>query len=136
MIPSIMTTREGKPIRIVCCHWRTFPPGAALHDKTAEELWKSGELKPTAYQQYQVWKRICGRFKMGAQGCLECPMVRIMEMRNHLPVMVSLDGLVVTPTTDIPTMEATPSNRGNCVRQIRPKHDWLGSGIKDPDKDE
>lgn len=136
MIPSIISTRDGKSIRIVCCHWRSFPPGAAMNDETPEQLWKEGKLKSEAYQQFQVWKRICGRMKMDSEACLECKMVRIMEVRNHLPVMVSLDGLIVTPTTDIPTLEASPRNRGNCIRQIRPKHDWIGSGIKDPDKDE
>jgi len=128
MMASIMAVRDGQRVRILCWHWRSFPPGPAYLDDP-EGMWKKGLVKQTDFQQYLVWKKVCGKKKM-EQGCLDCGMVRIMEMRNHLPVMVSLDGLIVTPTTDIQTMEASPRNRVNCLRQIR------GIGRKEEDKDD
>jgi hypothetical protein len=101
-----------------CFHWRDFPPSPAfLEDDERERLRKEGELKPTEQQKYDVWKRICGKMKMDAL-CLECKMVRKLEYRNHLPVMVSMDGSQVIPITDITTFDAFPKNRGNVITGI------------------
>jgi hypothetical protein len=120
MMPPIRAKWEGKKVIIACLHWRNFPPGLALSQKPPEELWGKGELKELDFQQYQVWKRVCQRVEMDPEECLACEMVRLLSTRNHLPVMISLDGSSVIPTTDIPTLETAHRYRGNLVIGIRP----------------
>jgi len=63
------------------------------------------------YQRYQVWEKICGLITMDPEKCLKCPHARIAQFQKHLPVLVSLDGKIVTPTVDLPSLESSSRHR-------------------------
>lgn len=101
----IRITYQGAEGILACAHWRTFPPITAFYETTPEDLRARKVLKETDYQRYKIWERICNRKVMDGTECLICPHARLAEIRNGLPVLVSLDGLIVVPTVDLPTLE-------------------------------
>ena len=122
MLP-VWAKRNGKKVVLACLHWRVFPPVVALMDEPGEALWAKKAVSSHDFQQYLIWKKVCGRKQMDAEGCQACALAHIMTKRNHLPVLVSLDGTRVIPTTDIPTADSLPKNRGNFIQMMRPKKD-------------
>ena len=105
---------QGEDKIMACAHWRTFPPVAAFYDTNPEELRERKVLKDTDYQRFKIWERVCNKRTMDPEACLICPHVRFAEIRRGLPVLVSPDGLIVTPTVDLPTMEVN-SRQGTHV---------------------
>ncbi len=102
--------RQGKTITYACAHWRSFPPLGA-GSGTAEQVRSEGRLDESDYQRFKVWEKVCGQVSMAPDHCLSCPFVRTLEFRAHLPVLVSLDGTLVTPTLDMTTLESSPRHR-------------------------
>jgi hypothetical protein len=100
-----------------CLHWRDFPPNILFLDGEPDQIWKEGRISHTEYQRYEVWKQKCGMKTMTAT-CLSCDMIRRLDYRNHLPVMMTLDGKQIVPITDSTTMEMFPKNRGNIITGI------------------
>jgi len=108
--------RDGKKTSLICAHWKTFPTRAGVLGSqkgvTLGKLFSSGEINPLDFQRAQVWEKECGLLKMLEAKCLGCKHARTHEVRTHVPVLVSLDGEIVTPTMDIPTMSALPRSYG------------------------
>lgn len=102
---------EGKTVQIACAHWKTFPPLAAALGKSSAELWAQHLVTEADYQRYKIWEQICGLFLMDETKCLHCPHVRLAQMKQYLPVLVSLDGKIVTPTLDLPSLESSSRHR-------------------------
>lgn len=109
---------EGdKPVSYACAHWRTWPPPAMKVGLTPEELRAGGDVNEVQYQRIKVWERVCNLLEMEIEKCRTCPHVRRLDVRDHVPVLVSMDGSIVTPAVDIPTFEALPKNRVNPHQQ-------------------
>jgi hypothetical protein len=116
---SIRTEFKGKNVQLVCAHWRTFPPRAVFHDKTPEELRALKIIDESEYQRGLVWKNVCGLVEMDPAICLKCPHARTAEFRKHLPVLVTLDGSLATPTLDLPSLESSSRHR-KFLERIQP----------------
>jgi len=93
-------------VRLVCVHWRTFPPKAAIMELEfpIEELRASKKIEEEDYQRYLVWKRICGLLKMNRRRCRKCPHVRFLDANGN-PTLRKLDGSGPVPIVDLPTLE-------------------------------
>lgn len=117
LIPVML---NGKPVTIGCAHWRNFPPQLAKLGRTAEQLRAQKMVTESQYHQYKTWESVCGIEAMEREKCLECPHVRTAEFRDHLPVLVTLDGDFVTPTIDLPTLETNRQLR-EILGRVRPK---------------
>ncbi len=114
MMPVFNTEVKGKQETLVCLHWRSFPPWnkSTFPEKTLTQLWNEGRIDSITYQRALIWERVCNKFSMD-DGCKDCEMVRKMGIHNFQPAMMGLDNVFdVIPTTDIPTFEALPKNRG------------------------
>ena len=115
----VLSVVDGKKVALACLHWKSFPPGAVLTGKPVEDMWRNGQVSQEEFQRYGIWKRICGKKEMSSAECPKCECARIIGIRNHVPCLLTLDGLTAVPTTDIPTQDALPKNRGNFLEQIR-----------------
>jgi len=108
MLRPIKLLHKGQEDSFACVHWNTFPPTAALianhEEMSLDDYWRTGKLDTTKYQSAKVWERMCGKFKMD-EGCIGCIHVRVLEIREMLPCLVTLDGMVAVPQVDIPTLE-------------------------------
>lgn len=102
---------NGLPVQLACAHWRSFPPKGAGFNKTAEELRAEKRLDEAEYQRYKVWESCCGLLDMVPEKCLKCPHVRTAEFKRHLPVLITLDRSIATPTLDLPSLESSSRHR-------------------------
>jgi len=115
MLRPIKAEHRGEGIVLVCFHWRDFP--AALAEKAKaqnldpDDVQMRQVLGQTGFQQYEVWKRVCGQMEMTPEVCLQCEHAGKLETREGVPSMISLDDKRVIPTTDIPTLDMI-SHRG------------------------
>lgn len=116
MLQPLGARYKGKQVRFACNHWKHWPPSEAFLDMPIEEMRRAGILDARGYGEYQVWERVCGLLRMEEPKCRECPHVRLAEIRNHLPSLVSLDGKFVVPLVD---REGERLARGNLVTGIR-----------------
>ena len=123
----IYTQHQGQEKTLACEHFRTWPPAEVVLDKTGIELRQSGRLSEVEFQRYQVWENHCGLEQMAEAKCLQCPHARFYEERDHLPVLVTLDGTKFVPITDATTLETAPHARGNMEVAARPPGS-VGSG--------
>jgi hypothetical protein len=103
------TTVNNKPVTLGCAHWRSFPPRAAALAAVSspEELRAKKIMDEPEYQRFKVWQKICGLTQIDPEKCLQCPHARIAGFRKGLPVLVTLDGKIATPTLDIPSLETS-----------------------------
>jgi len=113
---------NGESVRLVCLHWRVFPPIAALRPKDIQEQRRDGDVSEPEYQQYLVWKRICGLLHMNKRKCRNCPQVRYLKQKGHLWVLETPDGKMSVPIVDLPTLENLSSRAGG----IRPQENRAG----------
>ena len=90
--------------RILCVHWRDFPPAGAGRG-TSEELRASKMITEDEYSRMKIWGRICGQVRMNRRKCPQCPHVRFVEEHNHNHYLVTTDGGLKTPLVDLPTLE-------------------------------
>lgn len=127
MMPVYHTEIEGEPVVLACLHWRNFPPWNEKvgKNRTSEEMRQAGVINDQDFQRACIWERICGKFSMD-EGCKNCPMVRKMAIYEHKPVMMTLDGEEILPTTDVPTMEVLPKHRGNLYQSIHTRKSRMG----------
>lgn len=109
---------EKEGTRYACAHWKIWPPVQSVHGQTGDRLRAVGALNDADYQRYQVWERKCGLQAMDPAKCLTCPLVRTLEVREHVPVLVDPDNNAV-PAVDIQSMSLVPRHRENLVEQIR-----------------
>lgn len=92
-----------------------------------ERLRDEKRIPDPEYQRIKVWQRVCGKFQMDVEGCTQCPLVRMATYKNMLPVLMTMDGRLATPTIDLPTLESAPRYRGFTIRANKPS----GVTIKD-----
>jgi len=111
MLRAIGAATKFGASRLVCVHWRTFPPEGALKihtlGKDIAALRADKDIDEAAYQRFLVWKRICGLYRMNKRKCRHCPHVRRLappDEHGH-QVLTKLDGSCPSPIVDIPTME-------------------------------
>lgn len=102
---------NGKRVQLACAHWRNFPPVGVALQRPPEELRAEKKIDEAEYQRYKIWEKICGLIEMDPEKCLTCPHVRTAEFKKHLPVLVTLDGSVATPTLDLPSLESSSRHR-------------------------
>ena len=102
---------DGKKVQLACAHWRSFPPLAPGRKKSSDELRSEGIIDDAEYQRFQIWEKICGLITMDPDKCLKCPHVRKAMFHKQLPSLVSLDGKIVTPTLDLPSLESSARHR-------------------------
>ena len=116
MLQPLPAQYEGRPVRFACVHWKNWPPSEAFMGLSAEELRKEGLVDTRGYSQYLIWERVCGLLKMEEGKCRACPHIRLAEVRDHLPSLVTLDGKLVVPLVD---REEERLARGTLVTGIR-----------------
>ena len=118
---------NGEQLKLVCVHWRTFPPYTAVMDKDVEVERKAGRVPAADYQKHLVWARICGLTHMDRKKCRHCPYVRHMVQENSIWVLRTVDGKLSVPIVDLLTMEILASRKrcgpGAPVRRTLPKRD-------------
>ena len=106
-----------KPLQVAdktygCLHWREFPPPFAVGmDATAEELRAAKRITDAAYGKIKVWQRVCGLTAMDEGKCLTCPLVRTVEWKDHLPVLVDGASGHAVPAVDATSL-STVAYRG------------------------
>ena len=90
-LTPIPHTHKNKAITLACLHWKDFPPVTA--GQPVDELVADKRITRAAYQQHQVWQKVCGKTVMDA-ACGSCSFARSLEQRaTHLPPMLMrLDG--------------------------------------------
>jgi len=103
---------DGKELRLVCVHWRSFPPPTAYDAENIEANRKAGLVSATDYQKHLVWARICGLTHMDRRKCRNCPHVRHLVQVEHLWVLRTVDGKISVPVVDLPTLESLLSRTG------------------------
>lgn len=96
--------------QLICSHWKNWPPPVAWMQAPLEELRASGEITEPMYQRALVWQRHCGKKKMD-ESCVECPLVRRIEVRSYEPYAVTLDGTSAAKIQDLQQAEAAPKFR-------------------------
>lgn len=107
------------PSRLVCVHWRNFPPVAAVlavtKQKTIAQLRAENVIDSAEFQRWQVWERICGLPAMRKQKCRYCPHARRLAPPDHTgqQMLTKLDGSCPTPILDLPTIENLSRRRGH-----------------------
>ena len=113
----------GKPEALVCAHWRSFPPKGAVVESGAnpEELRKKKLITEPEYQRLLVWQKVCGLLKMDPDKCLTCPHARTAGFKRGLPVLVTLDGKLATPTLDLPSLESSARHRSFLASVTKPR---------------
>ena len=114
---------NGQPVVLMCAHWRSFPPRAALvgSEFTPEQLRTQGKIGEAEYARYKVWQKVCDLKEMRPDKCLSCPHARTAEFKNNLPVLVSLDRKLATPTIDLPTLETSERHRQFLSQITKPR---------------
>ena len=128
MLRAIGATTQFGPSRLVCVHWRTFPPEAAIKTHTLGKdiaaLRADKDIDEVAYQRFLVWQRICGMLRMDKRKCRRCPHVRRLappDTHGH-QVLTRLDGSCPTPIVDLPTIELLGRNKARIApAQTPPK---------------
>ena len=92
---------------IICVHWKEFPPRAAIVAKSDETtinaLYQEKKISASDWQHCQFWVKNCGKLRMDSS-CTTCPLVRFLEIKNHLVVMVSPFGGAEIPIVDSTTL--------------------------------
>lgn len=106
----IQAELDGTTVMLACAHWRSFPPRTAALGRSPETLRADKTLTESDYQRYKVWQSACGKMAMD-EACKTCPHARTAEVRRRLPMLVSLDGKIATPTVDMPTLESSHRHR-------------------------
>lgn len=99
---------EVKGQKIMCAHWKTFPPVGMGEDPEAQRAGKT--ITEAQYNQLKIWERVCGLTEMSESKCPQCPHHRQIKWKTRGPVMVSPDG-VETPVIDMAAGESAPRNR-------------------------
>lgn len=117
MLKPLVVQLEGQETRLGCVHWRTWPPNEAYSDVPVETLRQRGQISADKYAQFFVWKKVCGLTSMEESKCLSCPHVRIAEVRDHLPCLVTLDRKLAVPLIDRDNERLA---RGYLTTNIRP----------------
>ena len=102
---------NGEELRLVCLHWRLFPPPSAVRTEDIEVQRQNQEVTQAEYQQHLIWKRICGLTRMDRKKCRNCPQVRHLKQKNHLWVLETPDGKTAVPVVDLPTLESLSRRR-------------------------
>jgi len=103
----IKTTYQGKEVDLGCAHWRSFPPRAVGLGQSPEEMRAKKLIDEPEYQRFKVWQSACNLTQMEPTTCFQCPNVRIAGFRKGLPVLVTLNGKLATPTLDLPSLETS-----------------------------
>jgi len=116
MLQPLSLQHEGQVERFACVHWKHWPPIEAFRGRPVEELRREGFLDGRGYAQYLVWERVCGLLEMEEVKCRVCPHVRLAQIHNHLPCLVTLDGKLIVPLGD---REGERLARGSLVTGIR-----------------
>jgi len=108
MLQPTKVETAGATRDAVCAHWKEFPPRAAVvaksEETTVDAMYQGKKISASDWQHNQFWAKNCGKFRMDA-ACGGCPLVRFLEVRNHLVVMVSPDGKTAVPVVDSTTLE-------------------------------
>ena len=134
MKPFVRPATDTDPqIIFACAHWRSFPPPFASAGMTPEELRLKGHIQEVDYQRMLVWKRVCGLTEMLPDKCMKCPHIRIAEIKNHLPVLTTLDRTHSVPAVDLPTVEMYARRTTKVHLRVRPPPGIVGKvpgGVK------
>jgi hypothetical protein len=105
----VKTTYQGKDVDLGCAHWRSFPPRAlaVAPDHSPEDMRAKKIIDEPEYQRFKVWQSVCNLTAIEPEKCLQCPHARIAGFRKGLPVLVTLNGKLATPTLDLPSLETS-----------------------------
>ncbi len=106
MLKSIgMQNTPGVDIRVICVHWKSFPPVSAIRKKPVIDQRKEGEISEAEYQQHLVWERDCGILRMDKRKCRYCKHARQVTQKGPLWGLQALDGTGFVPIVDSYTLE-------------------------------
>lgn len=109
MMKPIAVPYKGDNIKILCTHWKAFPPTGS--PKSSAELKKAGKFaKDHDYQFYVTWEKNCCKMKMD-EACLQCPLVKKYYIERNMLYTSKLDGSNARPIVDSTTLESRRNSK-------------------------
>ncbi len=115
MLKTTKAQYKGEDVKLMCEHWKSFPPNAALllllpehHGKTPEKLFSEGLIPYSDVTQYRAWLKHCGLLQMNPDVCLKCPLVRKLYLKQKTWRVSHLDGSVDKPFIPLSVLETRP----------------------------